>query len=129
MPQKVLIIDDDPEVIDILQVKLHKAGYTVESASAGLDGLNKVYQGSPNLIILDLMLPQLGGFQICRILKFDERYKHIPIMMLTGKTDDRDVKLGIKVGADKYLTKPFEPVQVLTEVNRLLERPAQPASG
>jgi DNA-binding response OmpR family regulator len=121
MPQKILLIDDDVDVVDILEVKLRNSGYIVTSANSGLEGLNKVYQESPHLIILDLMLPGLDGFSISRILKFDERYKHIPIIMLTGRTDHKSINLGLKVGADKYMTKPFDPNEVLTEVKKFLE--------
>jgi len=118
---KILLIDDDPNVLEILSEKLTASGYKIVTASAGLDGLNTVYKESPNLIILDLMLPQLDGLQVCRILKFDERYKKTPIIMLTGRTEEKNLRLGLKAGANKYLTKPFEPNQVLNEVKQLLE--------
>jgi DNA-binding response OmpR family regulator len=117
---KILLIDDDPNVLEILSEKLRSVGYKIVTASAGLDGLNTVYKESPNLIILDLMLPQLDGLQVCRILKFDERYKKTPIIMLTGRTEEKNLRLGLKAGANKYLTKPFEPNQVLNEVKQLL---------
>lgn len=122
MPQKILVIEDDPDVRDILQVRLGSAGYEVITAPAGLDGLKTVYRESPDLIILDLMLPQLDGFQLCRILKFDERYRDIPIMMLTAKTEHKSIQLGLKAGANKYLTKPFEPEQVVSEAHKLLDK-------
>ena len=126
MTNKILLIDDDADVLDILQLKFKSAGYDVVTAGAGLDGLNAVYQKSPNLIVLDLTLPQLDGFQVCRILKFDDRYKHIPIIMLTGRTDDKNIKLGLKCGANKYLGKPFDPDNVLNEVKQLLENKDKP---
>ncbi|MEK7450244.1 MAG: response regulator [Planctomycetota bacterium] len=120
LKKKILVVEDDPDIREILQLKLSSAGFDVTTAATGLEGLNKVYQDSPHLIILDLMLPQLDGYQMCRILKFDERYKDIPIIMLTGKAEDKSMKLGLKAGADKYLTKPFEPEHLLSEIRQFL---------
>lgn len=120
MPKKILIVDDDPFFVDILGIKLKKSGYEVITAGEGLGAMDKIHQEHPDLIILDLMLPALDGYHICRLIKYDERYKHIPIIVISSLTKEKDMKLALEVGANKFLTKPVEPETVLQEINKFL---------
>lgn len=117
----VLIIDDEVDLIKALTIRLEGAGYNVAEAYDGLQGLNMARKMMPDLIILDLMLPKINGFRVSRFLKFDESYKSIPIIMLTAKSDESDKVTGMEVGADQYITKPFDNQHLLDAIGRLLE--------
>jgi DNA-binding response OmpR family regulator len=91
-------------------------GFQVLAAYNGEEGLNQARSENPDLILLDLMLPKLDGYKVCRLLKFDERYKHIPIFMLTAKTQEKDKILGKETGADEYLTKPFDIDELIAKI-------------
>ncbi|MFH0790806.1 MAG: response regulator [Candidatus Omnitrophota bacterium] len=119
--KKIMLVDDDPNIIDILTIRLKKVGFDVVSCSAGLDVLNKVLSEQPDLIILDVMLPQLDGYRICRMLKFDDRYEHIPIIMLTAKAEKKSKEIGLETGADRYITKPFDIDQLVKEIEAVLK--------
>jgi two-component system alkaline phosphatase synthesis response regulator PhoP len=106
--KKILIVDDEADLVETVRFPLEMEGVSVLVSYNGEDGLNKARRESPDLIILDLMLPKLDGYKVCRLLKFDEKYKHIPILMLTAKTQKKDKILGMETGADEYITKPFE---------------------
>jgi DNA-binding response OmpR family regulator len=122
MPKKkILIIEDEPELVKAIQIRLQQAGYEVLSANDGQDALEKTRKENPDLIILDLMLPKIDGYKVCRMLKFDERYKKIPILMLTARAQESDEQLGFEVGADAYLTKPFEYEILLAKVKELFK--------
>lgn len=116
----ILIIEDEPDISKTLKVFLESEGFDVSIASDGIEGLNKVKAERPNLIVLDIMLPKLDGFQICRMLKFDDKYKKIPIIMLTARAQESDRRLGKEVGADAYLAKPFEPEVLLNKIKEFL---------
>ncbi|MCX5700523.1 MAG: response regulator [Candidatus Omnitrophica bacterium] len=120
MPKKVLIVDDSPTVVEIMKASLGPEGYGIIVAADGQEGLEKARKEKPDLIILDLMLPKLDGYKVCRMLKFDEKYKYIPIIMLTGRGQESDKKLGGEVGADAYITKPFEPAALLAKIKELI---------
>ena len=94
--KKILVVDDEADLVETLRFPLEMEGYQVLVSYNGEDGLNKARAENPDLIILDLMLPKLDGYKVCRLLKFDERYKHIPILMLTAKTQEKDKILGWK---------------------------------
>jgi len=119
---KVLIIDDEPELMEMVSLRLEANDYQVISACDGQEGLDKARSEKPDLIILDLMLPKIEGYKVCRLLKFDERYKHIPIILFTARALQSDIKLGAEVGADAYITKPFEPDMLLARVSELLKK-------
>jgi len=119
---KVLIIDDEPELMEMVSLRLEANDYQVISACDGQEGLDKVRSEKPDLIILDLMLPKIEGYKVCRLLKFDERYKHIPIILFTARALQSDIELGAEVGADAYITKPFEPDMLLAKVVQLLKK-------
>jgi DNA-binding response OmpR family regulator len=96
-------------------------GWDVLVAHNGEEGLNQARKENPDLILLDLMLPKLDGYKVCRLLKFDERYKHIPILMLTAKTQEKDKIIGKETGADEYITKPFDMDELIKKVKNYLK--------
>ncbi len=112
--KNILIVDDEPDIVETLSMALERQGYNCTTTDNGIDALNKARAENPALIILDIMLPKINGYKVCRLLKFDEQYQHIPVIMLTAKSQDSDRILGIKTGADAYLTKPFELDNLLT---------------
>ncbi|MCK4261469.1 response regulator [bacterium] len=119
--KRILIVDDEPHIIKVLTIRLEKAGYEVIAAMDGQETLNKVRKEMPDLIILDLMLPGIDGYKVCRLLKFDERYKHIPIIVLTARVEEEDRKRSMEVGADEYITKPIKPDEFLDTIKKHLK--------
>jgi two-component system, OmpR family, alkaline phosphatase synthesis response regulator PhoP len=116
---KVLVVDDDPAIRDLASTALQREGYTVLTARDGEDGLARARADKPELVILDLMLPKLDGFEVCRILREESE---IPIMMLTARGDDVDKVVGLEIGADDYLTKPFNPREMVARVKAIIRR-------
>jgi DNA-binding response OmpR family regulator len=121
--KRILIIDDEEDILTVLKFRLGANNYEVLTASDGQEGLNKARTEKPDLIILDLMLPKLDGYKVCRMLKFDESYKAIPIVMFTARVQQKDEELGKEMGADAYITKPFEPEILLEKIRQLLKKP------
>jgi len=121
-PKRILIVDDEPDLVETLRFPLEMEGYQVLVADNGEMGLNLARKERPDLIILDLMLPKLDGYKVCRLLKFDERFKEIPVLMVTAKTQEKDRLLGKETGADEYITKPFDIEQLLEKVKAYLGR-------
>jgi len=119
--KKILIVDDEPAIISILTTRLEAVGNQVVAAVDGEEALQKAEKEIPDLIVLDIMLPKIDGFKVCRILKYDDRYKDIPIIMLTAKGQEKDKNIGKDVGADKYLTKPYEAEELLDAIRKLLK--------
>ncbi len=119
--KKILIVDDEDDLRKMLKFRLEATNYEVIEASDGEEGLNKARFERPDLIILDLMLPKIDGFKVCRMLKFDERHREIPIIMFTARAQMQDEKLGRETGADAYITKPFEPKVLLGKIKELLK--------
>jgi DNA-binding response OmpR family regulator len=119
-PKKILIVDDEVDLVETIRFPLEGEGFNVLASYDGEDGLNQARKENPDLILLDVMLPKLNGYKVCRLLKFDERYKHIPILMLTAKTQEKDKTLGKETGADEYLTKPFDIEELLAKVKSYL---------
>ncbi|NWF57042.1 MAG: response regulator [Syntrophaceae bacterium] len=115
-PKKVLIIDDEVDLVETIRFPLELEGFRVLAAYNGEEGLSQARNEHPDLILLDLMLPKLDGYKVCRLLKFDERYKHIPIFMLTAKTQEKDKILGKETGADEYFTKPFDIDELIAKI-------------
>lgn len=120
MSKKILVVDDSSTIVEIIKASLETDGYNVIIATDGQAGLDKAHKENPDLIILDLMLPKLDGYKVCRMLKFDDKYKSIPIVMLTARGQESDKKLGGEVGADAYITKPFEPAALLDKIKSLI---------
>lgn len=119
----ILVADDDLDNLNIIKLKLEGHGLKVVTARDGDQALRQVRECLPALIILDVMMPKLSGFKVARLLKFDEKFKQIPLILLTARTQDADRTLGEQVGANLYMTKPFDPEQLLREVKRLLGQP------
>jgi len=123
MPKKrILLIEDETDMVYALTLQLEAVDYKVLSATDGQAGLDMARKEKPDLIILDLMLPRMDGYKICRMLKFDERYKQIPIIMFTARAQDQDRKLAQEVGADAYITKPFDSKALLDKISALLKK-------
>lgn len=118
---RILLVDDEPDLVQMVSVRLAASGYEVIPAYDGQQALDQVKQVKPNLIILDLMLPKLDGYKVCRLLKFDERTKHIPVLIFTARAQVEDVTLATECGADAYLTKPFEAKTLLAKLQELLQ--------
>jgi DNA-binding response OmpR family regulator len=120
--KKILIVDDEVDLVKTIQFTLEAEGYKVLVSYNGEDALNQSRKENPDLILLDLMLPKLDGYKVCRLLKFDEQYKHIPILMLTAKTQQKDRLLGMETGADEYITKPFDIEELMEKVKSYLNK-------
>ena len=120
--KKILIVDDEADLVETVRFPLEMEGYRVLVSYNGEDALNQARKENPDLILLDLMLPKLDGYKVCRLLKFDERYKHIPILMLTAKAQEKDRILGKETGADEYMTKPFDIDKLLEKVKLFLQQ-------
>ena len=120
-PKKILVVDDEVDLVETVRFPLELEGFDVLVSYNGEDALSQARKEKPDLIILDLMLPKLDGYKVCRLLKFDERYKHIPILMLTAKTQEKDKILGKETGADEYITKPFEMDYLMEKVKAYLK--------
>jgi two-component system, OmpR family, alkaline phosphatase synthesis response regulator PhoP len=120
MTQRILVVDDEEDISFSLARRLSSEGFEVICAEDGAEGLRRAQTESPNLIVLDLMLPKMDGYKVCRLLKFDERYKRIPIIMLTARSQDEDAALGREMGADAYMTKPFDSGELLQKIQELL---------
>ncbi len=119
---RILVIEDEEDILNLLQINLESAGYQVFSADNGFDGLKMAREKSPDLILLDLMLPQMDGLEICRRLKSDEKLKKIMIIMLTAKSEEIDRVVGFELGADDYVVKPFSIRELLLRVRAVLRR-------
>ncbi len=119
---RILLVDDEPDLVQLVALRLQAAGYAVTAAYDGQQGLDQAKKSRPDLIILDLMLPKMDGYKICRLLKFDERYKSVPILIFTARAQAEDVKLAMDCGADAYLTKPFEAPVLLGKLAELLQK-------
>lgn len=119
---KILIVDDEPDLAETVRFSLELEGYNVLVATNGEEGLNVARQEKPDLILLDLMLPKLDGYKVCRLLKFDERYKSIPILMLTARTQEKDKILGKETGANEYITKPFDMDELMAKIKSYLSK-------
>lgn len=119
---KILVVDDEPDAVDLIAFNLKASGFRVVSAPDGEVALKKARQESPDLIVLDLMLPEVDGLEVCKILRRDPATAGIPIVMLTAKAEELDRVLGLELGADDYLTKPFSPRELVLRIKNLLRR-------
>ena len=122
MPAKVLIVEDDPDIVDILSYNLKQADLKVTSVPDGSSALAEVKRRLPDLILLDLMLPKVDGLEVCRLLKSDPETKNVPIIMITAKGEEVDRIVGLELGADDYIIKPFSPREVVLRVRSVLKR-------
>jgi DNA-binding response OmpR family regulator len=118
--QKILVVEDDPVTLMTVTDRLEFEGFNVETAEDGEEGLSKARAWNPECIVLDLMLPKLDGFRVSRLLKFDPKYRAIPIIMLTARSQESDRDLGREVGADEYLVKPVELDELVDTIRELV---------
>jgi len=118
----VLLVEDDEDILELLRYILSEEGYTVDGAVTGEDALRLLVTKLPDLVILDLMLPGLDGMEICKMIKRDPKTSHIPIVMLTARSEDSDIVAGLELGADDYITKPFSPRVLIARVRAVLRR-------
>jgi two-component system phosphate regulon response regulator PhoB len=123
---KILVVDDEPEAVELVEFNLKQAGYSVVTAADGAEALNKARATQPSLIVLDLMLPEVDGLEVCKMLRRDPATTGIPIVMLTAKAAEIDRVLGLELGADDYVTKPFSPRELVLRVKKLLQRDHTP---
>ena len=122
MKPRILVVDDEPEAVELVEFNLKQAGYAVITAADGVEALKKARSQSPDLIVLDVMLPEMDGFEICKTLRLDAATARVPIIMVTAKAAEMDRVLGLELGADDYLTKPFSPRELLLRIKKILVR-------
>src|SRR6266536_2254756 len=122
MDSRVLIVEDERDIRDLIVLHLQRDGYQVSTAGSGEDALLQVRQSPPDLVLLDLMLPAMSGLEVCRRLRQEQTTSAVPILMLTAKADEVDRVVGLELGADDYLTKPFSMRELLARVKALLRR-------
>jgi len=120
--ETVLIVEDERDILNLISFNLRKAGYRTRGATTGEEGMTALIEEPPDLVILDLMLPGMDGFEVCKKMKANDKLKEIPVIMLTAKTEDADIVSGLEAGADDYITKPFSPKVVVARVRTVLRR-------
>lgn len=126
---RLLVIEDEEDILELLTYNLKREGYEVQGAASGEDGLEKARRKRPELILLDLMLPGLDGLTVCRALKSGPDTRDIPIIMVSAKGEEADVVVGLELGADDYVTKPFSPRLLLARIRAVLRRRGRPQEG
>ena len=120
--KKILVVEDDRDISELITYNLEREGYEIACLYDGGQAIDFVHQRKPELIILDLMLPEVDGIEICRTLKSDSATKHIPIVMLTAKSEEADVVIGLQMGADDYIPKPFSPKVLVARIKAITRR-------
>jgi phosphate regulon transcriptional regulator PhoB len=123
--EKILVVDDEPDIVELVAYNLKKEGFVVSSASDGEEALAKIRNEKFDFVILDLMLPGMPGMEICRVLRSDPKTNNLPIIMLTAKGEEVDKILGLEIGADDYLTKPFSPRELLARIRAVMRRTSE----
>ena len=126
MRPKILAVDDEPDALELIEFNLKNSGFDVITAQDGKEALNQVRKKAPDLILLDLMLPEVDGLELCKAFRRDPATAPIPIIMLTARAAEIDRVLGLELGADDYVTKPFSPRELVLRVKKLLERSHPP---
>lgn len=119
--KKIFLVDDEKDMVEVVTSRLRSNNYDVITAYDGQEALNKAHKEKPDLIILDLMLPKMDGYKVCGLLKSDSRYAKIPIIVFTARAQESDIKLAKEVGADAYITKPFESQALIAKIKELLK--------
>ena len=122
MAKKIVLAEDEPQIARLIEFKLKKEGYEVTWKENGEEALKAIKEDKPDLILLDVMMPVMDGYEVLRRLKEDENLKSIPVIMLTARAQEKDVVKGIDMGAEDYITKPFHPAELLARVKRILGR-------
>ena len=124
---RILIIEDDKDIVELVRYNLEKDSFQIVSCGDGVSGLAQIRKSSPDLLILDLMLPKLSGLEICKEIRRDEKLNRLPILMLTARGEEADRIVGLELGADDYVTKPFSPRELAARVKALLRRVHSPS--
>lgn len=120
--EKILVVDDESNIVELIQMNLERSGFQVIPAYTGAEAISKTINQNPDLILLDLMLPDIDGFQVCRTIKLSENLKDIPIIMITAKSEEADKVTGLGLGADDYITKPFGIRELEARIRTILRR-------
>ena len=120
--KRVLAIEDEADILEVIEYNLDREGFEVTTSQNGEDGLELIRNNHPDIVLLDLMLPDLDGLELCRKIRSDEEIKQIPVIMVTAKDTESEVVLGLGVGADDYITKPFNPKELVARVKAVLRR-------
>jgi two-component system phosphate regulon response regulator PhoB len=120
--KSILVVEDEEDILELVRYNLAKEGYKVTAVTSGEDALDAARSTSPDLVVLDLMLPGIDGFEVCKLLKNKAKTQHIPIIMLTAKGEEADIVTGLELGADDYITKPFSPKVLTARVRAVMRR-------
>ena len=128
MKKMILIIEDEEDIVELVKYNLEKEGFSVRSADDGEEGLRMIRTHKPSLVILDLMLPGIDGLEVAKKIKRDDNLVHIPLIMLTAKSSESDIVVGLELGADDYITKPFSPKVLISRIKAVLRRYEVPAT-
>jgi two-component system phosphate regulon response regulator PhoB len=129
LADRVLVVDDEPEIVALVAYHLAKAGYRVATAASGQDAIDIARRERPALVVLDLMLPGMSGFEVLEVLRSDENTRSVAVLMLTARREEVDRIRGLSLGADDYLTKPFSPQELVLRVAAILRRVSQPQTA
>jgi two-component system alkaline phosphatase synthesis response regulator PhoP len=127
--ERILVVDDEEDLLELIRYNLSKEGYRVTCAASGEQAVREARANPPDLILLDLLLPSVDGLEVCKLLKNDARTKHVPIIMLTAKSEEADIVTGLELGADDYITKPFSPRVLVARIKAVVRGRAQPSLG
>lgn len=122
MKKKIFAVDDEPDILELISINIREAGYNVLTFEDSHSLMVQLEKEIPDLIVLDIMLPEMDGFEVCRILRNSKKYKEIPILMLTARSDVTDKILGLEFGADDYMVKPFSPRELVARIKSILRR-------
>ena len=125
---RILIVDDEADLVSVLRIGLEIEGFEVIAASDGEEGLRKAREERPELVVLDLMLPKLDGYRVCRALKFDERYRNLPIVILSARSGEQDRRLAFDMGADAFVSKPYDMAALVKLIRARLRAPSRTAA-
>ena len=121
MPKEILIVDDEPSIVVPIQFLMEQQGYRVMTANRGEDALDLIYQYKPDLVLLDIMLPGMDGYEVCEIVRLNPNYQDVKIIFLTAKGREVEIAKGLALGADAYITKPYSNDELVAKVKELLE--------
>jgi phosphate regulon transcriptional regulator PhoB len=127
--KEILVVDDEPDIVELVSYNLRKEGFSVSSASDGEEALGRIRKGKFDLVVLDLMLPGIQGMELCRILRSNRETERLPVIMLTAKGEETDKVIGLEIGADDYLAKPFSPRELIARIKAVLRRTAGKPAG
>lgn len=129
MPKRILVVEDDENLLKLECILLSSAGYLAWAAMTGPDALYDIANDLPDLILLDIMLPGMDGFEVCKRLKMNARTQHIPVIFLSGKSSPEDIHRGLQVGGDQYITKPFKSSALMNSIQQVFENKASPSTS